>query len=66
MQSVDRRHRLLGGDARAEGVILRFIADRYEARAVLHLPPNIAKEILKPPADLVRAAQKHCEPELNF
>ncbi|TAK98817.1 MAG: hypothetical protein EPO07_11520 [Verrucomicrobia bacterium] len=66
VQTVERLHRLLGGDVRVEGIILQFIKDRYGAATLLHLPPHIAKEILKRPADFIRAAKQHCEPELNF
>lgn len=66
VQTVERLHRLLGGDARVEGMILRFIADQYGAKNLLYLPPHVAKEILKRPADFIRAAKNHCEPELRF
>lgn len=66
VQTVERLHRLLGGDERVEGMILRFIADNYGAATLLHLPPHIAREILKRPADFIRAAKQHCEPELKF
>ena len=66
VQTVERLHRLLGGDARVEGMILQFIADKYGAKNLLHLPPHVAKEILKRPADFIVAAKNHCEPELKF
>ena len=66
VQTVERLHRLLGGDARVEGLILQFIADRYGAKNLLYLPPHVAKEILKRPADFIVAAKNHCEPELKF
>lgn len=66
VQTVERLHRLLGGDAHVEGMVLQFIADKYGARNLLHLPPHVAKEILKRPADFLRAAKEHCEPELKF
>ena len=66
VQTVERLHRLLGGDARVEGIILQFIADKYGAKNLLYLPPNVAKEILKRPADFIVAAKNHCEPELKF
>jgi hypothetical protein len=66
VQTVERLHRLLGGDVRVEGMVLRFIADRYGAATLLHLPPPVAREILKRPADFIRAAKQHCEPELKF
>ena len=64
MQIVERLHRLLGGDARTESMVLQFIADRYGAASLLHLPPHVASAILKRPADFLTAAKQHCEPEL--
>jgi hypothetical protein len=66
VQTVERIHRLLGGDARVEEMILRFIADRYHARSLIYLPPHVAREILKRPADFIQAAKNYCEPELRF
>lgn len=66
VQTVERLHRLLGGDARVEGMILKFIADKYGAATLLHLPPQVAREILKRPVDFILAAKNHCEPELQF
>lgn len=66
VQTVERLHRLLGGDVRVEGMVLQFIADKYGAKNLLYLPPQVAKEILKRPADFLQAAKNHCEPELNF
>jgi len=66
VQTVERLHRLLGGDVRVEGMILTFIKDRYAAATLLHLPPHVAREILKRPADFIRAAKDYCEPELKF
>ena len=66
VQTVERLHRLLGGDVRVEEMILRFIADRYGAKNLLYLPPQVAKEILKRPADFIQAAKNYCEPELKF
>lgn len=62
----ERLHRLLGGDAHVEGMVLQFIADKYGAKNLLYLPPQVAKEILKRPADFLRAVKDHCEPELMF
>lgn len=66
VQTVERVHRLLGGDPRVEEMILRFISDKYGAKCLLYLPPYVAKEILKRPTDFIRAAKQHCEPELRF
>jgi len=63
---VDRLHRLLGGDALVEDTVLRFIAGRYGAKNLLCLPPHVAKEVVKRPADFIRAAKAYCEPELIF
>jgi hypothetical protein len=66
VQTVERLHRLLGGEARIETMVLQFIGDQYGAKNLLCLPPHVAKEILKRPADFLRAAKEHCEPELKF
>ena len=66
VQTVERLHRLLGGDAHVEGMVLQFIADKYGAKNLLYLPPHVAKEVLKRPADFLRGVKEHCEPELKF
>ena len=66
VETVERLHRLLGGDAQVEGMVLRFIADKYGARNLFYLPPHVAREILKRPADFLRAAKEYCEPEVGF
>jgi len=65
-EMVERLHRAVGGDVRVEEMILRFIADRYGAKSLIYLPPQVAKEILRRPADFIQAAKNHCEPELGF
>ncbi len=64
--TVQRIERLVGGDPVTEDQILRFITARYGARSLLYLPPQVAGEILKRPADFVRAAKQYCQPELAF
>ena len=66
VQTVERLHRLLGGDARVEDMVLRFITHRYRAKNLLNVPPHVASEILKRPADFIQAAKNYCEPELSF
>ena len=66
VQMVEHLHRLISGEARVEEMALRFIADRYGAKNLLHLPPHVAKEIIKRPGDFIQAAKRHCEPELKF
>ena len=66
VQTVEHLHRLLGGDPRVEEMVLRFIADRYSAKDLLDLPAHVAREVLRRPADFIRAAKQHCEPELKF
>jgi len=66
VQTVERLHRLLGGDAHVEGMVLQFIADKYAAKNLLYLPPHVARAILKRPADFLRAVKNHCEPEFPF
>lgn len=50
----------------SKGMSLHFIADRYGAAILLHLPPHIAKEGLIRPADFNQAAKSCCEPEFSF
>jgi hypothetical protein len=66
VQTVERLHRLLAGDAGLEDTILTFIAGRYGARSLIYLPARVAEQILKRPADFIRVAKQHCEPELGF
>ena len=63
---VEHLHRVVGGDARGEAMFLQFIQDEYGANGLLHLPPDVALDIIKRPADFIRAAKQHCEPELRF
>ncbi len=62
--TVERIERLVGGDPVTEEQILRFIGARYGARSLFYLPPHVAAEICKRPADFIRAAKRYCEPEL--
>jgi hypothetical protein len=54
----------LEGDGRVEAMVLSFIKHRYGAENLFYLPPHVAREILKRPADFIQAAKQHCEPEL--
>ncbi|WCJ60315.1 hypothetical protein NXS98_04060 [Fontisphaera persica] len=64
--TVERLHHALGGDPRSEEMILRFIGDRWGAKNLFYLPPKVAAEALRRPADFIRAAKQYCEPELPF
>ncbi len=64
--TVEHLHRLLGGDARVEEMVLKFIADKYGARNLFHLPPPVASAIIKRPADFLNAVKNHCEPAFRF
>ena len=66
VQTVEHLHRLLGGDARVEAMVLRFIADQYGGRNLCFLPAKVAVEVIRRPADFLRAVKQHCEPELPF
>ena len=63
---VERLHLALGGDPLTEAMVLRFIVDRYGASNLFFLPPKVAEAALRRPADFLRAAKQHCEPELAF
>ncbi len=64
--TVQHIERLVGGDPMTEDQVLRFMASRYGAKNLLYLPRNVAAEILRRPADFVRAAKRFCEPELGL
>ncbi|MFN7137727.1 MAG: hypothetical protein ACK4UN_00130 [Limisphaerales bacterium] len=66
VQTVERLHRLLGGDPRVEEMIIQFITAKYGARNLFYLPAKVARQVLNRPADFIRAAKLHCEPELPF
>ena len=66
VQVVEHLHRLVGGDARVERMVERFIADQYGAKNLFYLPPNVASGIIRRPADFLSAVKNHCEPELSF
>ena len=63
---VQHLHQLLGGDARLEKMVLDYIAFRWQAKNLFYVPPKAAGEIIRRPADFLRAAKDHCEPELSF
>jgi hypothetical protein len=62
--TVLRIERMVGGDPVTEDRILKFIAARYGARNLAQLPAYVAAEVVKRPADFVRAAKRYCQPEL--
>ena len=65
-RDVEHLERVLGGDPHTEEMIVRFIAAKWGARDLFGLPPKVAVEALQRPADRIRAAKQHCEPELPF
>ena len=66
MEDVRRLHRVLDGDPRTEELIMRFIADKFGAVSLSYLPINVAEQILQRPADFIRAAKQHGQPELTL
>jgi hypothetical protein len=64
VETVERLHRLLGGDPMTEAMVLRFIGARWGAATLLDLPERVAQEALRRPTDFIRAAKRWCEPEL--
>jgi hypothetical protein len=64
VQVVEHLHRLVGGDARVEKMVLEYIACRWGAKNLFYLPPNVASAIIRRPADFLMAVKNHCEPEL--
>jgi len=66
VQVVEHLHRLLGGDARTEKIVLDYIEFRWGAKNLFYVPPKAAGEIIRRPADFLTAAKNHAEPELKF
>ena len=66
VQVVEHLHRLVGGDARTEAMVLDYIRFRWEAKTLFGIPPKAASEIIRRPADFLNAVKNHCEPELSF
>jgi hypothetical protein len=64
--TVHRIERLVGGDPVVEERILEFIEARYGARSLAFLPRRVAAEVVKRPADFVRAAKLFTQPELEL
>ncbi len=64
--TIERIERLVGGDPVTEERILRFIGARYGAKSLFYLPPFVASEILRRPADFIRGAKVFSQPELSF
>ena len=61
---VEHMERLIGGDPVTEAQVVRFIGAKYGAKSLFFLPPAVAREVLRRPADFVRAAKHYCQPEL--
>src|SRR5262249_47411143 len=53
--TVQRIERLVGGDPVTEDRVLRFIGARYGAKNLFYLPPHVAVQVYKRPADFIRA-----------
>jgi hypothetical protein len=66
VQTVERLHRLLGGDAHIEHVVLAYIEYRWKAESLFYIPEKIAREILKRPDDFLKAVRRHSQPELGL
>ena len=66
VQVVEHLHRLVGGDARVEKMVLAYIAFRWNAPNLFYIPPKTTGEIIRRPADFLTATKNHTEPELQF
>lgn len=64
--TVQHLERVLGGDPVTETMVIRFIWHHWGAPSLCELPPKVAAEALRRPADFIRAAKQHCEPDLPF
>ena len=59
-------HRLLGGDARLEAMVLQYIGFKWGAKNLLFLPLDVATGVIRRPADFIRDVKQHCAPEMKF
>jgi hypothetical protein len=66
VQVVEHLHRLLGGDARTEEMVDAYIKFRWKAQNLFYVPPKVASEIIRRPADFLTAAKNYSEPQLKF
>ena len=64
VQTVERLHRLLGGDPHVEGMVLTYIKAHWDADSLLELPLHVARGIFKRPDKFLEAVKRYCEPEL--
>lgn len=63
---VRHLNRLFEGDARTERQIEVFIGAQYGAKNFFYIPPAVAAEMIRRPADFQKAAQAHWQRELNL
>jgi len=66
VQVVEHLHRLLGGDPQLEQMVVKYIQFRWQAKDLFCIPAKAASEIIRRPADFLKAAKNHSEPELGF
>ena len=59
-------HAVIGGDPKTEEMVLEFIQAKFKARSLFHLPPAVAKAILKRPRDFIKAVKEYCLPDVPF
>jgi hypothetical protein len=64
VRDVERLHQAVGGDPVTEALVLRFIGARWGAKNLFYLPAVVAGEAVRRPADFLRAAKRHDQPEL--
>lgn len=57
--------RKLAGDPVTEEAVLAFIRERWGARSLFWLPRPVADAIRARPADFLRAARRHAQPEFG-
>ena len=57
---------MVGKHQALKDVTWENIKARYGAENLLYLPPHVAAEICRRPADFIRAAKRYCQPELGL
>ena len=66
VSTVVHLERVLGGDPMTEEMVLRFIGVRWGAKNLFYLPPKVAAEAARRPADFIRAAKECCGMGVGF
>lgn len=59
VRTVERLHRLVGGDPETEQKILDYITARWSAKNLFYVPAKVAEAAIDRPWDFIRAARNY-------